>query len=528
MTLVAITALAVVGVFSMANAKKDAFEQLRAQVEAAQAAVLANPVWTMATDVLAELAENHKLGTSLSGWVNPYPKDDPRSLLLEYQFADFHDRARFKQSLQGRQTGKDFTGQGEIAEDCMVRPGTDWMIGAPSERQALDSLDQGKIWAQAFDLVVDDYKETREGSSSQTLLKSAEIVYSNGSRARAVPGKPDTVRGRSANVYLTEFDFFEDAQATWRAILPSITNPLRGGEKKVRIKSTPNGKGGAMYKIWTKPDTPRMQWSRRLVNIYHAVLMGLPVDVAAVREALNDQEGWQQEYLCEFLDGSAVLLPYDLIALAESLEATEVCDWEQLGTAHPIDLGIDFGRTTDPSACWALQTVGDVKWTREVLVLENMSTPDQFEKLSVRIKHARRVCFDYTGPGIGLGDLLVQRFGEYNPAEHKFGKIELCTFTTGFKRELFPRLRQSFLAPTKLRIPVSTVIREDLHMMQQVITNGEYNYWSARTKLGHSDRCTALALANRAASEPGMPTSPHAFSRAGGRVAAARERSVEA
>lgn len=35
--------------------------------------------------------------------------------------------------------------------------------------------------------------------------------------------------------------------------------------------------------------------------------------------------------------------------------------------------------------------------------------------------------------------------------------------------------------------------------MQQVITNGEYNYWSRRTREGHSDRCTALALAVRAA-----------------------------
>jgi phage FluMu gp28-like protein len=529
MTLVAITALAVAGAFSMANARKDAFEQLRAQVEAAQAAVLANPVWTMELEELARLAENHKLGTSLSGWVNPYPKDDPRSLLLEYQFADFHDRARFKQSLQGRQTGKDFTGQGEIAEDCMVRPGTDWMIGAPSERQALDSLDQGKIWAQAFDLVVDDYKETREGNSSQTLLKSAEIVYSNGSRARAVPGKPDTVRGRSANVYLTEFDFFEDAQATWRAILPSITNPLRGGEKKVRIKSTPNGKGGAMYKIWTKPDTPRMQWSRRLVNIYHAVLMGLPVDVAAVREALNDQEGWQQEYLCEFLDGSNVLLPYDLIALAESAEATEFWDVLQAGSAHPVYLGIDFGRTNDPTVCWTLQRVGDVLWTREVLVLEDTSSPDQLQILQDRIRSAQRVCFDYTGPGIGLGDFIVKEHSEWNPDAHKLGKVELCTFTTAFKREIFPKMRRLFEAPTRLRVPISTTIREDLHMMQQVITNGEYNYWSARTKLGHSDRCTALALAVRASSGPAympLPRRVSAWDRCRAALAGRRERSL--
>ena len=127
-----------------------------------------------------------------------------------------------------------------------------------------------------------------------------------------MPGKPDTVRGRSANVYLTEFDFFEQPGATWRAILPSITNPLRGGEKKVRLKTTPNGKGSAMHRIWTKEDK-LMRWSRRTVTIYQAVLMGLPVDIEQIKEALDDPEGWGQEFECEFLDGSNVLLPYDVI-----------------------------------------------------------------------------------------------------------------------------------------------------------------------------------------------------------------------
>jgi hypothetical protein len=44
----------------------------------------------------------------------------------------------------------------------------------------------------------------------------------------AVPGKPDTVRGFSTNVVLTEFALFEQPEATWAAMGPSITNPLRG------------------------------------------------------------------------------------------------------------------------------------------------------------------------------------------------------------------------------------------------------------------------------------------------------------
>lgn len=480
---------------------KAALENLRSRVEAAQSAAMADPLRQATLDELRHRCESHKLGVNVSGWVNPYPKTDPRSFLLEYQFANFHDRSRFKVSLQARQTGKDFTSEGETVEDCHQRAGTRWMVAAPSERQSLESLDQAKIWAEAFDLVIADYKEERESQhNSQTLLKSAEITLSNRSRIQAVPGKPDTVRGPSVNVLLTEFDFFENPQATWRAILPTITNPLRGGEKRLRIVSTSNGKGSPLHKIWTKADSAKMQWSRHLVTIYHAVLMGLPVDIAQIREALDDAEGWAQEYECEFLDGSNVLLPYEIIALAESLEATEFCPAEfwTAGTGNPVDLGIDFGRTNDPTVCWATEQIGDVDWTREVLALRDMATPQQEAALDIRIRRARRVAFDYTGPGIGLGDYLVAKHGEWAPEKHKFGKIELCTFTAGFKRELFPKMRRTFEAPVKIRIPVSTAVREDLHAMRQIIRNGEYTYSAPHTAEGHSDRCTALALNRRA------------------------------
>lgn len=485
----------------MADLQKDALEQLRVLVAEANGAAKANPLWKMSTDEMEPLVENHTLGTTYSGWSNPYPHGDPRSIILEYQFVPYHDRSRAKIQIQSRQTGKDFTMQGEAIEDCQAHT-TSWMVAAPSERQSIDSLDQGKLWAEAWGLHIRDILEVREGNTSQHLLKSAEILFENGSKFRAVPGKPDTVRGTSSNVILTEFDFFEQPAATWKAILPSITNPLRGGEKKIRIGTTPNGVGSAAHKILTRDDSgDKLKWSRYVITIYHAVLMGLPVDVQQIRELMDDPDGFAQEFLCQFLDTTNVLLPYDLIALAESSEATECWTLDEARTAHSTFLGIDFGRSNDPTVCWTLQRVGDILWTREVLVLDNVSTPNQMQILSDRIRAADRTCFDYTGPGVGLGDLMVQAHHQWKPEEHKFGKVELCTFTAGFKRALFPRLRTAFQAPTKLRIPISTTIREDLHEMKQVISNGEYSYWAPRTKAGHSDRCTALALCVRAAGE---------------------------
>lgn len=501
----------------MGNTKTDAIEQLRAQVATANQSARENPLWEMELPELEALVENHKLGATHSGWVNPYPTSDPRSIYLEYQFVAAHDRSRAKIQIQSRQTGKDFTMEGEAVEDCLSDP-TEWMIAAPSERQALDSLDQGKLWADAFEFHIKEILEERDGNSSQHLLKSAEIIFENGSRMRAVPGKPDTVRGRSANVILTEFDFFEQPAATWKAILPSITNPLRGGEKKIRIGTTPNGVGSAAHKIFTKDDSKdKLRWSRHFVTIYHAVLMGLPVDVQQIRELMDDDDGFAQEFLCQFLDTVNVLLPYELIAMAESADATEFWNLDEAKGAGNTYIGIDFGRSNDPTVAWTLQRVGDILWTREVLVLAKTSTPDQERILSDRIAAANRVSFDYTGPGIGLGDFMVEKHRQWKPEQHQFGKVELCTFTAKFKREIFPKLRRAFEAPTKLRVPISTAIREDLHEMKQVISNGEYNYWAARTKEGHSDRCTALALAVRAAGDANEPVEFESIGREIGR-----------
>jgi phage FluMu gp28-like protein len=208
---------------------------------------------------------------------------------------------------------------------------------------------------------------------------------------------------------------------------------------------------------------------------------------------------------CQFLDASNVLLPYDLISLAESAQASETDSPELWNPSGRFYLGVDFGRTNDPTVCVALEEVGDLLITREVLVLQGVPTPEQEAILSSRIKQARRVCFDYTGPGIGLGDYMVKAHGQYKPDGHSFGKVELCTFTAGFKRELFPRLRRVFEAPTRIRIPSSIALREDLHAMNQVIRNGEYSYNAPRTAEGHSDRCTAMALAIRAVGAGGAP-----------------------
>jgi phage FluMu gp28-like protein len=481
----------------------------------------------------------------------------PMDFLLPYQHRWVNDQSRFKFGLMARQVGKDFCAAAEGIRDCFLaeraRTKTTWVIAAPSERQSVEALDKWKEWMKAFKMAIADISEERDDPrNSESLLKSTVITFPGGSRVIAVPGRPETVRGFTGNVVLTEALFFEDFDRTWRAMFPSITNPMRGGLKKVRLLSTPNGVGSKGQQIWAKhyqpqsavaafgrtrptshpeeetihdrstpqPETGRqfspnpqsaiknphslhsIIWSCHRVDIHDAIREGLQLDAEELRAGLDDPEGWDQEYELNFLDQASVLLPYEVIAPCEDPLATESAPdgfWDASSYGDPVVLGIDFGRKRDLTVCWALQYVDHSRlMTREVLPLDNMSTPEQIQLLRQRIKRADRVCFDYTGAGMGMGDFLVKEFGEYNPTQHHHGKIELCTFTNPLKVEIFSKLRMEF-ERRKLGVPVSRMIREDIHSVQRVATATGVTYRAPHTGDGHADYATALALAVRAA-----------------------------
>ena len=435
----------------------------------------------------------------------------PVNLLKGFQRRVYDDPSRFIAWVAGRQIGKSFTGAMRAVKLCDTTPKRDFLVASPSERQSLEAVEKCRQHIEAFN-TCKIAEEIVERDAPGALMKSSTIVFANGSRIIAVPGKPDTVRGFSADIWMDEFAFFEDPAATWKAILPSISNPLKG-LKTAFLTSTPNGKAGRgkrFYDIVTDKGAldpaqmpPRYMagaWSIHRTPITLAA-PELGTDLDALREAVDDDETWKQEFLALFIDGSSVLLPYDLMAKCESMEAGLSVTPEEMALPGrgPWYAGIDFGRTSDPSVLWLFEKVGDVLWTRAVKVLKNENTVDQFEMWKPYIAECARVCVDYTGPGVGFGDMCAKKFGVYDPGSHAFGKCELCNFTVPFKCDIFPKLRTAFDG-SRIRVPVDVEVREDLHEMQQVVRDGRYNYMAKRTAEGHSDRCTAAALGVRAAS----------------------------
>lgn len=443
-------------------------------------------------------------------------KDD----LLPFQRRLADDPSRYVVGLWSRQTGKGYTSSFIATHDAATNAGHNWIIAAPTERQAMETLSKCKAWARKANILAADTEEELVALEGGTKIKAKAIEFPNGSRIYGLPGRPSSLRGFTGSLILDDFAFFEDQQEVWKAVYAVIVNPM-ANVKRVLVTSTPAGTGDMFHRICDEnllnpKKGRRIKWSVHKVTIHEAAkeweksgkLGGQTAEeyVADIRAGFDTPEAWPQEFECEFLDGDNNLLSLDMIRAAESVEATTSSEW--FATPGEYYLGIDFGRTSDPTVAWAYRKVGDVLLTVEVLVLKHMSTTRQMEVLRPRLKACARACLDYTGPGIGLGDMASGEFGRYNPAGHEFGKVELCTFSAPFKRLVFPRFRQRFESPVTVRIPYAEDIRADFHAMRQIASAGNFNYWAPRTSEGHSDRCTAAALGVRAADFGGEYVAP--------------------
>ena len=414
-------------------------------------------------------------------------------ILLPWQRKWVRDSARFKIGLWSRQTGKSFATACEAVLDSNAQPHGNsnlWVVLSAGERQALEWMEKAKKWAEALKVTVDSYEEIRD--SANALMSRSEIRFANGARIIAIPANPDTARGYSGNLVLDEFAIHEKPAEIWAAIYPSITNPLTG-VKKLRIVSTPKGRGNKFADLWEHNE----KYSKHKVTIEDAVRMGLPIDIEELKAGVDDPDIWAQEYMCEFIDNTSVLLPYELIGKCESEKIVD-------DGASPLYVGMDIGRQKDLSVIVTAVKLGDVLAVIDVTELKRMPFNDQLEVLLTKcgwsfggrpssIDYANRVkkvCIDSTGIGAMLAEEATRIGG---------GKFEGVQFNVATKGEIYGLMRRKF-EERSIRIPVSRDLREDLHAVQRVVsTGGNVTYSAPRNADGHSDRAAALALCCRAA-----------------------------
>lgn len=399
----------------------------------------------------------------------------PLDLLLPFQRAWVEDDSRFKIWNASRQIGKSFTSACEAVRDCELHPGTLWVVLSAGERQSLEWMEKAKQWVKAFALAM-TYQEERE--HPEALMKSAEIRFANGSRIIALPANPDTARGYSANLILDEFAIHRDGGEIWRALYPSITNPLKR-TLKVRVMSTPKGEGNMFHQLWMKEG-----WAKHRTTIYDAIAGGLKLNADELREQCADEDTWRQEFNCEFIDSSRTAFSYEALAACESEDAS--LEWpEGYKAGGPLYAGIDVGSISDPTVCVTFEKLGQRMHLRERLVIRATELSDQDNLLDAAIRRAARVGIDASGIGLDLSQRLRRKHG---------GKVVAQVTTAPWKRQAFARLQHRF-ADKGIAIPQSRDLREDFHAYEVSGAGEQARYRAPRTEDGHSDTASATAHA---------------------------------
>ncbi len=412
-----------------------------------------------------------------------------------YQRRWIDDDARFKAGMFSRQSGKTYSTSGELVKDClqmeMGRRRTRWVILSRGERQAAEAMNEAiKPQLRAFyDLYrAELVKVAREWEPRYTeadfrgeeaVYKALEVTFPGGSRITTLPANADTARGFSANVMLDEFAFHKDSRAIWAGVFPVVSK----GGLKMRVISTPNGKGNKFYDIMSGTD---QRWSRHVVNIHQAVAEGLPRDIDELREGCGDEDIWRQEYELEWLDEASAWLTYELINACEDQAASS------LGSGYlggPCFVGVDIGRRKDLYVIWVWELVGDVLWTREVIARQRIPFSEQDALLDdvMRRYNVVRVAMDQTG----MGEKPVE------DAQHRHGslRVEGVILSSSRRLDVATAAKQAF-QDRKVRIPMGDpILRADLHQLKSSIgPTGALRLAADRDANGHADRTWAAFL----------------------------------
>ena len=408
---------------------------------------------------------------------------EPALILYPYQKRWLTDKSTFKVGMFARQTGKTFTTTLEIVLDCLDAEAkgqrTRWVILSRGERQAKEAMDEGVKRHLTAAGIACEVMEVPFDATTNML----EVVLPNGSKISALPANPDTARGFSANVFLDEFAFHKDSGKIWKALFPVISAGW-----KIRVVSTPNGKGNKFYELVT--DKSSTVWSRHVVDIYQAVADGLPRDVELLKAGLNDADAWAQEFELQWLDEASAWLSYDLIHGVED----DLSGLPMHYTGGMCFVGVDIGIRNDLFVIWVLEQVGDVLWTREVITRRRAPFSEQSDLLDdVFIRYrVIRACMDQTGMGEKPVEDAKRAHGE--------NRVEGVVFSTSSKLALATIGKEAF-EDKKIRIPAGDGdLRNDLHKLQKVTSpTGAPRFVAESDASGHADRTWACFLALNAA-----------------------------
>jgi len=429
------------------------------------------------------------------------PKTTSGRVLLPWQEAWRRDDSPRKLWEKSRRVGATYAEANDVVYPRLAdRVAWDYWFSSADESAAWEFADYCRFWQETAGKVaarVD--REEIEDEKARRVATAFVVRFPNGSKVTAMTSNPRRFRSKGGDVGLDEFAYHDDPAGMYEAAEPCT---MWGG--RLRILSTHNGEDSEFNRFVQmgrrvaagQAKSDDIPFSVHRITLPEAVAQGLVERInetrgtrwtreaflADRRKSCRSLDHWNQEYLAIPAVDSTAWLPYDMLEACSDVLAGQ----PSLAAEGQRYIGMDVGETEDRTVIWTVERVGDVLWTREVLVLTAEPLRVKQEALLLRLKHPRvvRACIDATGVGAQIAQEAAAG-----------GKGEAIKFTLAVKDELASPLRGLF-EDRRVRIPDEAEVREDLHSVRMEKTAaGHPRFDAVRSASGHADRFWALALA---------------------------------
>jgi phage FluMu gp28-like protein len=362
-----------------------------------------------------------------------------RVVLDPAQLRFYDDEARVLVACWHRQKGKDFTAAAKAVRGAMLNH-DNWYIVSLTQRQADETHDKAKAWAEAFrssiqEAVYEGTGKLLDNFDEHFEYKAHELSVSGGGKVISLPGRdPDTLAGFSGNVIFTEFGLFPNGGYDhWRVVFPLTTRGYR-----VIAISTPRGKNTKFFELVNDPDT----YSVHFCDIHRSVAEGFvlhdekgkPCDIDTFRKLYGDEAGWAREYECQFTGDLEALVVWPKLVTAAEIGAGQPFDCLRVengngwradfftpGSApgERFEIGWDVARHGHLSALWvnrAFPGSGKPKQLRYLVLMHRC--PFELQREIVRSAMDTPApgssvgCGDATGLGMDSNEQLHDRYGD--------------------------------------------------------------------------------------------------------------------
>jgi phage FluMu gp28-like protein len=358
----------------------------------------------------------------------------------------------------------------------------DTYVLSATERQAKDFIKECGELAEFF---------SDSDARFQCKVQSTQITFLHThKRIIALPASGRAVRGVTGRLVLDEVCFMPKFDEIWGAAIPiSRGNMKEPRGYPVSVLSTPWAKGTEAHRVLSR-GSPYYCFE---VDLQMAIEQGFKGvrSAQAIREEVGNDEIYNVEYMCKWLETGNAYFPEHIIKRAIMSESGSKLDKRYKD--NPVIWGVDIGRTHDLTVAAKFVQAGDIMYLTDLYKLRGTPMHEQAELLCAKIgDNPTLIRVDRGLQGYSVYDAFIAKYGREVVHSADLNQDSQVKHMMNLKNMLERETLK--IAGDFSEEPSKTLMTELLKIEQKSTSGGRVVMHTPRDMHGHCDRAWAVAI----------------------------------